>query len=99
MNRLSTFDASHNSLNGTLPASLLALKTLVVLDVGGNRLSGPIPGEQLMNLAKATKLNFRGNTFSGPLPPELCLLKELRWLDLANNQFAVSISHSPHSTD
>lgn len=55
---------------------------LRTLDLGGNRLSGPVPA-WLGDLADLEFLNLADNQFSGPIPPELGALTDLDLLDVA----------------
>ncbi|MCH93238.1 LRR receptor-like serine/threonine-protein kinase GSO2-like, partial [Trifolium medium] len=75
----------NNSLIGKLPVSLRNCTKLFMLDLGDNRLSGPIPywlGQQLK------MLSLRRNRFSGSLPLNLCYLTKLQLLDLSENNLS-----------
>ena len=61
------------------------LTGLRVLDLGYNRLTGPIPGE-LGQLVALTGLNLGHNQLTGPIPSELGSLGSLRTLSLNHNR-------------
>ncbi|RHN57085.1 putative non-specific serine/threonine protein kinase [Medicago truncatula] len=78
----------NNSLNGKLPLSLKNCTNLVMLDLGDNRFSGPIPywlGRQLQ------MLSLGRNRFSGILPQSLCSLTNVQLLDLSENNLSGQI--------
>ena len=56
-----------------------------MLDLSGNRLTGPIPLE-LGKLSRLGSLNLANNQLTGPIPPELGKLSRVTELSLANNQ-------------
>jgi len=62
----------NNNLMGELDSTLKNCSSLIMLDVGENMFSGPIPpwiGESMQQLII---LNMRENHFSGNLPIQLC---------------------------
>ncbi|CAJ2653686.1 unnamed protein product [Trifolium pratense] len=74
-----------NQFEGKLPISLKNCTNLVMLDLGDNGLSGPIPywlGQQLQ------MLSLRRNQLSGSLPPSLCYLTDIQLLDLSENNLS-----------
>ena len=63
-------------LRGTIPASLFALPSIRVLDLGGNRFSGTLPNS-LLNMTSLSYLELGANRLSGwpcccSLPPSTC---------------------------
>lgn len=80
-------DLSDNSflLFDVLPAQLLKLSNLEVLDLSKNRLSGSLPSDISKNTI-LKYLSLYGNEIFGTLPPELKNLSSLVHLDLSNNQ-------------
>ena len=67
------------------------------LDLGGNRLSGPIPPEignlgalRLLDLESHLDMSSGGsvNDLSGPIPPEIGNLAVLEWLQLGGNDLS-----------
>jgi hypothetical protein len=71
-----------------VPISLENCVELIVLDLGYNKFSGPIPywlGQQLQ------MLSLRRNRFYGSLPWSLCTLKNIQLLDLSENNLSGQI--------
>ncbi|PWA39316.1 leucine-rich repeat domain, L domain-like protein [Artemisia annua] len=75
-----------NKLNGKLPASLMNLTQLEILELTGNELAGSIPSWVGTQISSLGSLNLRSNKFVGKIPHELCYLTRLRILDLSNNK-------------
>ena len=59
---------SHNSLSGSLPASLVNLVDLTILDVYNNMFSGSVPASLLSNAVGLEELRLGWNDFGGSLP-------------------------------
>lgn len=66
------------------PEAFAAFPELVVLDLHGNHLPGPIP-PALGSLAHLEVLDLQGNEITGAIPPELGNLPAIRTLVLAIN--------------
>ncbi|XP_058071007.1 putative receptor-like protein kinase At3g47110 [Magnolia sinica] len=74
-----------NRLHGNLPANLgLTLPNLQKLLLSTNAFTGQIPFS-LPNASGFSMVDFSYNKFSGPVPENLGRLKDLRILNLANN--------------
>ncbi|XP_040995685.1 leucine-rich repeat receptor protein kinase HPCA1-like [Juglans microcarpa x Juglans regia] len=76
-----------NQLNGSIPPTLGLVKTLEVLRLDRNALTGSVP--DLSNLTNIVKLNFAQNKLTGALP-DLTQMMKLNYLDLSNNSFEPS---------
>ncbi|KAL9327236.1 hypothetical protein ACSQ67_007881 [Phaseolus vulgaris] len=74
-----------NKLSGTIPSTLLQVKTLEVLRLDRNFLTGEVPSN-LNNLTTISELNLARNNFTGPLP-DLTGMDTLNYVDLSNNSF------------
>ncbi|CAN7001340.1 unnamed protein product [Brassica rapa subsp. trilocularis] len=86
---LQGIDLSRNFLNGPIPPEWGALP-LVYLNLGGNRITGPVPKE----IGNITSLEFLGldfNQISGKLPPELGNLPNIQILHLRSNYLSGDI--------
>lgn len=73
------------NLVGPIPSSIGGLlRSLEVLDLSGNRLTGQIPSS-FGSLLKLQKLILHGNQLNGAIPESLGQLNELERLDLEHN--------------
>jgi hypothetical protein len=73
-------------------------RRVTALDLRGNGLTGPIPGE-LGKVARLQHLWLDGNALTGPIPAELGALAELRYVDLADNQLTGELPHAWTSSE
>ena len=79
-----------NNLRGELPASIVNLTHLKVLDIQGNDLVGEVPAT-LAQLSALQELNLGRNVFVGELPTALSQLGQLQVLKLDSNRISGSI--------
>ena len=90
--RIREINLPFNSLTGVFPTSLEAFTDLVVWDMAGNLIQGPLPeASQLTNLSLLQRWNFDGALLSGRLPTALGILTRLRNLNFAENEFEGAI--------
>lgn len=87
---LETLDASHNRLQSTIPAGLLAIKNLRIIDLHENRFFGTIPEYSPANTA-LEMLTLNNNDLAGQIPSILGKSFKLRHVDLTNNKFTSTI--------
>ena len=74
-------DLSGNSLEGTMPSSVQALKVLQKLDLAYNQGSGNL--DFLGNIGYQYQLNITGNKFTGKVPDSLCgKTNKAKWSEL-----------------
>ncbi|CAB9498168.1 receptor-like protein kinase precursor [Seminavis robusta] len=71
--QLQFFDLMHNNLMGRLPEEISLLSSLEVLNVGRNKIHGPIL-TQIGNLKKLREFHLVTNDFIGSIPSEIGLL-------------------------
>ncbi|VAH96438.1 unnamed protein product [Triticum turgidum subsp. durum] len=82
-----------NSISGTIPSSFCKMRSLILVDISGNKLNGPIPdcstNTSTTNMTSMSILNLslRNNNLSGEFPSFLQHCQELVFLDLAHNHF------------
>ncbi|XP_047062925.1 probable LRR receptor-like serine/threonine-protein kinase At3g47570 [Lolium rigidum] len=85
--QLETLAAHETNLVGELPATILNLTSLRVLDLSKNQLSGAIPNS-IMMMENMQFLSLHQNALSGPIPPQTALLKNLIKLHLGYNHLS-----------
>lgn len=85
MNSLEELDLSHNALTGALPGEIRQLKSLKVLKVNDNLMTG-VPAE-VGQLSKLEVLDLSNNQLTG-LPNELGNLKNLKTFNLSGNSYS-----------
>ncbi|KAL9665601.1 hypothetical protein QQ045_021022 [Rhodiola kirilowii] len=86
---------SDNKFSGGIPANLVAsCKSLQILDLSGNALSGAVPFG-LSNCSSLTEIDISNNNFSGEFPVQLFLeMINLKKLVCSYNNFVGSLPHS-----
>ncbi|XP_044487589.1 probable inactive receptor kinase At2g26730 [Mangifera indica] len=76
------------NLSGILDSSsVCTAKSLAVLSLKGNNISGILP-EDISSCKQLTHLFLSGNRFTGKLPDSLSQLSNLKRLEIANNSFS-----------
>ncbi|KAJ0988134.1 hypothetical protein J5N97_006490 [Dioscorea zingiberensis] len=80
-----------NNFSSSIPYSLPSLKSLKLLNVSHNLLSGPI-GNLFTNMQSLEQLDLSSNSFSGDLPTSFSTLTNLHNLYLQDNQFTGSVN-------
>ena len=83
LTRLEIFLARKNGLTGTLPTSFSPVT--VEIDLGTNRLKGPIPESWWTTMPALIRLLLRENSLTGSLPSTLDRLSNLRELLIYDN--------------
>ncbi|KAL6551610.1 LRR receptor-like serine/threonine-protein kinase rpk2 [Orobanche gracilis] len=87
-------NATDNVLAGQIPKDIdLMCKTLMLLDISGNRITGNV-SPSIGDLVSLAVLNLSRNLFQGPIPSSLGLIKDLKSLSLAGNNLNGSIPAS-----
>lgn len=84
---------NNKELHGSLPDSIKELKSLEVLDLGGNHIFGSIPSfvGELKNLQK---LNLQNNQLIGEIPASLNNLSNLTSLEINDNKLSGDLTCS-----
>ncbi|XP_072978642.1 receptor kinase-like protein Xa21 isoform X2 [Typha angustifolia] len=90
LTRLSELDLSFNALSGNIPSSF-AQCSLEQLSLGNNKLTGVVPKDIFLISTLSMYLGFPHNLLSGPIPSEVGSLKNLRQLDVRENNFSGQI--------
>ncbi|KAI8570773.1 hypothetical protein RHMOL_Rhmol01G0062900 [Rhododendron molle] len=80
------FFISNNSLNGEIPSLICNARSLEIVDLSHNKLSGAVP-QCMGNFSSVLSvLNLRSNGLTGTLPLAFAKPNYLRSLDLSGNQ-------------
>jgi Leucine rich repeat N-terminal domain len=79
-------DLYEKGLAGRFPESWENLNRLLLLEVVGNQIEGPIPAN-LVQLDQLKTINLSRNRFTGAIPSDLRRVKNLQHLLLQNNKF------------
>ncbi|KAE8660950.1 High-mobility group box 6 [Hibiscus syriacus] len=95
-NRTSSFleviDVSNNLISGTVPEFTEGL-SLKVLNIGGNKIAGQVPGS-ILNIVEPERLDVLRNLITGTIPASLGQPVKLQRLDVSINQLAGKIPAS-----
>ncbi|KAL3620748.1 hypothetical protein CASFOL_035660 [Castilleja foliolosa] len=75
----------NNQLTGPIPSTLGLVRTLEVLRLDGNSLSGSVP-RNFNNLTSVQELYLANNRLTGPVP-DLTGMNMLNYVDMSNNTF------------
>ncbi|EKX45786.1 hypothetical protein GUITHDRAFT_152567, partial [Guillardia theta CCMP2712] len=81
---LQSLSLDHNLLTGTIPDAIGELTSLTMLDLGWNRLHGPLPN--ITRLTGLSRLYLDHNYLNGTVE-ELSELTRLEEVDISNNDF------------
>ncbi|KAK8529496.1 hypothetical protein V6N13_102410 [Hibiscus sabdariffa] len=92
-NRIISLHLPYMKLSGQLPDSLKYCRSLQILDLSNNSLSGPIPNDICSWLPYLVHLDLSGNLLSGSIPPQIVDCKFLNDLVLADNKLSGSIPY------
>ncbi|XP_042011090.1 receptor-like protein EIX2 [Salvia splendens] len=98
LSRLITLDLYENDLRGNTDelfgntSGKGILESLQILDLGHNKLNGPVP--DLRAFSALTEVYFGGNNLTGFIPLSIGQLSELRVLDLSKNLLEGIVSES-----
>ncbi|CAI9262337.1 unnamed protein product [Lactuca saligna] len=79
-----------NRISGSIPSSIVQLKSLALLNLGYNFISGQIPPE-LGQLEDLQKLVLGNNRFTSYIPSSLGNLRKLTKIDLSSNELGGNI--------
>ncbi|CAN1187646.1 Probable inactive receptor kinase At1g27190 [Linum perenne] len=92
-NRIISLQLPDSKLAGQLPDSLKYCRSLQVLDLSNNGLSGSLPPQICTWLPYVVTLDLSGNSLSGSIPPEIVNCKFLNNLYLNGNKLSGSIPY------
>mmetsp|Transcript_12958 Transcript_12958/g.31562 ORF Transcript_12958/g.31562 Transcript_12958/m.31562 type:complete len:137 (-) Transcript_12958:77-487(-) len=81
------FRLSGNQLTGNIPPELFSMTKAVLISIGENELSGPLPTTELLKMTDLQQLRVSRNELSGPIPTELGAMPKLRLAHLHLNLF------------
>ncbi|CAL9214020.1 unnamed protein product [Arabidopsis halleri] len=89
--KLRYMNFSSNYFHGTLPSSMGMMKSLLMLDMSFNGLSGLLPKTFLSSCYSLKFLKLSNNQLKGEIFPEYADLTSLAWLALDGNNFSESL--------
>ncbi|PPR88687.1 hypothetical protein GOBAR_AA31997 [Gossypium barbadense] len=84
---LELFSAYSCNIKGSIPSEIENLSHLIDIELGGNKLIGPIP-TTIGGLQELQSLSFEHNKLEGSIPSELCHLNKLAFLFFTNNKLS-----------
>ncbi|KAL3733321.1 hypothetical protein ACJRO7_022794 [Eucalyptus globulus] len=87
LSSLLDLDVSNNNLLGTVPPCFGNITNINFLDLGSNKLQGPLP----ILSPSIGKFTATSNGFTSEIPSSICQLSSLWVLDLSNNSFLGNI--------
>ncbi|PWA49981.1 hypothetical protein CTI12_AA480510 [Artemisia annua] len=87
----SSLNMRGNKLSGRLPASLMNLTNLQILQLNENELVGSIPTWLGREVSLLRLVNLKSNHFDGNIPHEICYLTHIQILVLADNNLSGNI--------
>ncbi|KAB2015403.1 hypothetical protein ES319_D08G022500v1, partial [Gossypium barbadense] len=76
----------NNSISGGVPSWLFTLPSLLLVDLGYNKLVGPI--DRIQKPSSIQELHLSSNNLSGPIPDSIFDLAYLTLLDLSSNNLS-----------
>ncbi|CAH8358014.1 unnamed protein product [Eruca vesicaria subsp. sativa] len=82
---VNSINLSGNNLSGEIPAGILDLSYLRILDLSRNSMAGSIPGE-ISKLGRLETLDLSRNRISGAIPQSLAGISSLQKLNLSYNK-------------
>ncbi|KAH6831756.1 hypothetical protein C2S53_008375 [Perilla frutescens var. hirtella] len=92
LSRLGIFLLGWNNLSGNIPSSIgKSLPNIEFFDLAYNRFHGRIP-TSVSNLTALIGFQLAGNSFTGEIPTNLGNLRQLKYLNLVENQLTNNIS-------
>lgn len=78
---------STSQLTGTLISYLGRLTRLKSMNISGNAFTGTLSGSLFSNLPHLIEFSAQNNLFTGDIPRELLVSKNIRRIDLSENEF------------
>lgn len=86
-NKVLSLSLGNLGLEGPFPEGLQLCRSMTILDLSGNKLSGPLPERISDQLPYMTYLDLSNNSFSGEIPAGIANMTYLNVLSLQHNQF------------
>ncbi|KAL7613841.1 hypothetical protein Lser_V15G09155 [Lactuca serriola] len=88
---LRSLNIRRNNLSGKIPVSVMSSKSLLIIDLADNKLTGITLTPKWGKATRLKLLSLRSNMLDGKFPNELCHLTSVQILDLADNNLSGSI--------
>ncbi|XP_028063686.1 receptor-like protein EIX2 [Camellia sinensis] len=97
LDQIQTLHLCNNNFSGKIPSSLKRCTNLIMIDLGGNKLTGKIPAWIGAHLTSLIVLSLRFNEFKGSIPRHICHLNQIQILDFSHNRLSGNIPHCFHN--
>jgi Leucine-rich repeat (LRR) protein len=78
-------------IHGQIPEDIANLSNLKYLDIGGCKLTGPLPLDMWHSMRMLKTLSLNGNAISGTIPDSISKLESLQSLWMQDNKLCGSI--------
>ncbi|XP_048127721.1 receptor like protein 22-like [Rhodamnia argentea] len=88
---LVNLDLRHNSLDGTIPLSLITIPSIKAIEISNNQFSGELSGSVNVTCCQLSALDLSSHNLDGPIPVYVFELRGLSYLSLSSNNFSGSL--------
>ncbi|CAL5364951.1 unnamed protein product [Camellia sinensis] len=97
LGQIQTLHLRNNNFSREIASSLKRCTNLIMIDLGGNKLTGKIPTWIGAHLTSLIVLSLRFNEFKGSIPRHICHLNQIQIVDFSHNRLSRNIPHCFHN--